>query len=231
VLGEFAEYGEDVLVPLAWIEAAMERHRQPTAVPGDEDVDVAYGVDPAERGSDQTAIVKMVGNRVEWIRYQQYDDPMRTAGRVAAELGEDTTTPVGVDSIGIGAGVLARLRELGYNTVDVRVSESTKRKDATGEMTFKNLRALVLWSVRERLNPNAEDDYGFEPISIPQDDKLTSDLTATKFEPNSAGQIVMRSKKDIRKETGRSPDALDGLAIALYAQQYRERVWVGSMAV
>jgi hypothetical protein len=118
-----------------------------------------------------------------------------------------------VDVIGIGAGVVDRLREQGYNVTGVNVSESSDRTDNSGELQFVNLRSAVWWALREALDPLNSD-----PLALPPDDILTGDLTAPKWSITSAGKIKMESKEDLRKRLGRSTDAGDTLALAWYGK-------------
>jgi hypothetical protein len=208
VKGEFAETGTDSVIPLAWVEKAVERWHECSGVGEGK---TSYGVDVAYQGEDQTVIGRLVGNVLEWLRYSSQEDPMQTTGRVIAAVGTDKVVPIAVDTIGIGAGTYARLAELKYNAVPCNVAEGTSMTDSSGELSFINLRAALWWSLREALDPN-----GTEPLAIPPDDLLIGDLTAPKWTYTSAGKIKVESKDDIRKRLGRSTDAADGLALAWY---------------
>ncbi len=213
VLGEFAEAGTDTLIPLAWVEAAHERW---LACDGKGAGQTTYGVDVARFGDDQTVIVRLVGKVVEKIDYQSQQDTMATTGQVILRVGIDNKkTPIMVDVIGIGAGVVDRLREQGFAVQGVNVGEAAKDhrgddlKDSSNELAFMNLRSWGWWLLRDRLDPN-----GSDPLALPADDMLTGDLTAPKWKVTSAGRIQVESKDDIRKRIGRSTDAADGVMLA-----------------
>lgn len=207
VLGEFADSGEDNVVPLRWVELANDRWR---ACQGVGTGDMSYGVDPARYGQDKTTIARLVGRVCEVINYYTRQSTMETAGRVASTVNKKT--PVAVDVIGIGAGVYDRLEEEGYAVIAVNVAESTSMRDASGTLKFINLRSAIWWAMRDSLDPDSDD-----PLALPPDDILTGDLTAPTWTYTSKGQIKVESKDDIRARIGRSTDGADGLGLALYA--------------
>jgi hypothetical protein len=137
---------------------------------------------------------------------------MRTTGRVVKLLKQDFETPIGIDTIGVGGGVYDRLAELGYAVVSVDVSQSTELTDLSGENHFSNLRSALWWALREALDPD-----GLNPLALPDDDILIGDLTAPTWTLTSRGAIVVESKDNMKKRLGRSTDAADGVALALYA--------------
>lgn len=208
VLGEFAEGDSDALIPLSWIEAANERWLE---CEGQGDGQTLIGCDPARFGEDQTVIARLRGRVLQPLRYTHKEDTMQTVGRVIQAARQDKTTLIMVDVIGIGAGVVDRLREQGYAVRGVNVAESTERTDDSGELTFTNLRSAVWWALREALDPLRDN-----LLALPPDDILTGDLTAPKWTTTSRGEIKVESKDDLRKRLGRSTDAADALALAWY---------------
>lgn len=220
VLGEFAEAGTDVLIPLAWVDQANDRWQERD---GRGTGEVRYGVDVARYGDDSTTIGRLVGSTLESLDYLSQKSTMETTGEVILRV-KDKTIHTLVDVIGIGAGVVDRLREQGYNVTGVNVGESAKDDygrvltDESGELKFANLRSLIWWMLRERLDPN-----GVDPLALPLDDRLTGDLTAPKWTVTSSGTIKVESKDEIRKRIGRSTDAADALGLALYGERKRKR--------
>lgn len=215
VLGEFAEADTDALIPLAWVEQANERWH---ACNGVGEGKVSLGCDPARYGEDKTCIAILTGNVLAPLRYTHKEDTMQTVGRVIQAVGSDKSIPITVDVIGIGAGVVDRLREQRYNVSGCNVSESTRQTDASGELGFINLRSAIWWSLREALNPANPD-----ALALPPDDILTGDLTAPKWTPTSTGKIKVESKEDVRKRLGRSTDAADAVGLAWHGihNQYK----------
>lgn len=213
-LGEFATNNSNAVVPLSWVEAANERYED---CRGRGDGLTAYGLDVARFGEDATTTAKVVGRVLESLTYNSQQSTMETVGRTVATVG-NKSTPIGVDVIGIGAGVYDRLKELGFKALAVNAGESAKDSmgnpitDEAGVLEFFNKRSQLWWMLREALNPESDN-----PLALPPDDRLTGDLTAPLYSFTSNGRIKVESKDDIRARIGRSTDAADALALALEA--------------
>lgn len=211
VLGEFSTDAIDTLIPLRWIELANERW---VLANGKGVGPVSWGCDPARMGLDQTTLCRMVGNVVEKILYFSQQDTMKTVQAIVAAV--DKTTPVAIDSGGLGAGIFDRCRELGLNVIGVNASEAARndyeKRDKSDQVAFLNMRSYLWWNLRARLDPDGDD-----PIALPIDDKLTGDLCAPSWWLNSSGKIQIESKDDLREKLGRSSDSADGVALAVYA--------------
>ena len=93
--------------------------------------DLVWGLDPARFGSDETALVKRRGDTVVSIRTVRGYNTIQTVGWVVSQIEDDGNRPstIFVDTIGIGAGIADRLRELGYPAVDVNVGEKSGTPD------------------------------------------------------------------------------------------------------
>ncbi len=207
VLGEFWSSDEDGVIPLSWIEAANERwHAWDDAGRPDLPGPHVDGVDVARGGEDKTVIAIRRGPVLVELRRSSKEDTMQTAGRVKAHLDTDPEATAVVDVIGIGAGVLDRLREQGCKAVGFNASVASKRRDESNELGYLNKRTEAWWSLRERLDPSTDPDTALVP-----DDLLLGDLTAPKWRVMSGGKIQVESKDDIKKRIGRSTD--DGDAV------------------
>lgn len=213
VLGEFYAGEEDSIIPLSWAEAAVERWHAwddegRPASPGPRTV----GVDVARQGADQTCLAIRDGDVLKEIRAFSLADTMATTGRVAGILEADPERTAIVDVIGIGAGVLDRLREQGFRSQAFNAANSSRRRDKTGEMGFANLRIEAWYRLREALDPSAG-----STLCLPPDDDMLSDLTTPRAaELLSGGKLKMESKDDIRKRIGRSTDKGDSVVMAFH---------------
>lgn len=212
VLGEFASSDEDSVIPLAWIEAANLRWHDLNDS-GAWGEFVAQGVDVG-RGGDPTVQALRFGNAVKELRRDSHKDTMHVVGLVKGVLDARAGIAV-VDVIGIGAGVVDRLREQGYTprVVAFNAAERTDRRDATGEFGFVNKRSAMWWAMREMLDPAAGVD-----VALPPDDKLTGDLTAPRWRVMSGGKIQVESKDDVHKRLGRSTDDADACLQAFWGR-------------
>ena len=109
VLGEFPQADDDTIIPYHLVENAIHRD-----VEGDEDLPSVWGLDVSRFGNDKTALCKRQGSIVTEIRSWSGLDLMQTVGRVVAEyeslLPSKRPREILVDSIGLGSGVVDRLR-------------------------------------------------------------------------------------------------------------------------
>ena len=203
-LAEFA--GEqDGVIPLAWIEQAIERGKTDTS----EERPGRIGVDVADTGDDQTvfAYINQTGcYRIEKI---MEGDVVGHADKLATRTVKGTK--VIVDSIGVGAGTLAQAKKLGLDAVGFVASQGTPRRDRTGTFSFANLRAAAWWAMRERLDPELVDN-----LSLPDDPEVLGDLSAPKWREISGGKILIESKVDIKKRLGRSTDVGDAIIMGMW---------------
>lgn len=212
VLGEFHSSDEDGVIPLGWVEAANERWRawDEAGRPAPEGLQVV-GVDVARSGADKTCMAIRRGPVVVELRHTSKEDTMVTAGRVKGILDANDKMSAVVDVIGIGAGVVDRLREQRCHVIGFNASAGTKRRDASGELTFVNSRAAAWWCMREMLDPANGHD-----VALPPSDRLTGDLTAPHWRVMSGGRILVESKDDIKTRIGRSTDDGDAVVQAFW---------------
>lgn len=225
VRGLFPDSSSEGVIPLGWVEAAMARFadwkESGSPPPPTEKIDRhVLGVDVADAGEDQTKIAFREGLVVKEVRSYRNADTMETTGHVKAALSARPGSLAVVDSIGIGAGVLARLREQQVRAIGFVASKSGKDyKDRTGEFKFTNVRAAAWWRLRELLDPSQP---GGSKVMLPPSEILKADLTTPHWKVLSGGSIQIESKDDIRKRLGRSTD--DGDAVVMSFWQGRATV-------
>ncbi len=222
VLGEFASSEEDGIIPLAWVEAANGRWRALNDS-GEWGPLTRLGCDIADGGVDLNSIARRHGMAIRILERPNERDTMGMAGRIAG-IQEHHEVEAVVDAIGIGAGVTARLRELGLSVVAFSASERTDMRDLSGEMRFRNKRAAAWWHMRELLDPANEQN-----VALPPDDTLTGDLTAPHWRDTSAG-VQIESKDDIKKRLGRSTDDGDAVVMAFWQEPVRVGPRIRSLA-
>lgn len=217
VRGMFPDSSSEGIVPLGWVEAAMVRHEEWTAN-GCPPLDVierhVLGADIADQGEDQTVVAIREGHIVQEIRKFRNADTMESVGNITAAMSSRPGSTAIVDSIGIGAGVLSRMRELKLSVHGFVASGSAKGlTDRTGEFKFLNLRAAAWWRMRELLDPSQP---GGSKIMLPRSEMLQSDLTVPHWKVMSGGAIQMESKDDIKKRLGRSTDEGDAVVMCFW---------------
>jgi hypothetical protein len=222
VLGEFHAADEDTVIPLAWAEAAVERwHAWDAAGRPPVTGRRVLGVDVARGGTDRTVLAHRTGVLVERLDAHHGEDTMRTTSRVLAALeGVGEVTPV-VDSIGVGGGVVDRLRELGVQVLPYTGSAKTDARDRTGEHGFVNVRSAAYWHLRELLDPA----FGAE-LMLPPDELLLADLNTPTWEVKTGvpPKIRVEPKEKLVARLGRSPDHGDSVVMSLWADALRREV-------
>jgi hypothetical protein len=214
VLGMFPKVSEDVLIPYEWIEIANKRY---------EDLErqdflqymLTLGVDVAGMGRDSSTLCYRYENFVDkFVEHQSggIADHMHVAGMVSKEIRRLKSFAM-IDTIGEGAGVYSRLKELGFsNAISCKYSESANGyKDITRQYEFANMRAYLHWCVREWLNP--KNNFN---AALPKNEKLLQEATEIKWKFQSDGKIIIEPKDEIKKRLGRSPDIFDSLTNSFY---------------
>lgn len=211
VEGNFAAGEADGVIPLGWVEAAVSRWRlsePPVGLVGLSSV----GVDVAEEGGDESVLALRFGLRLDEVRRVPRGDVMEATGYVRQVLlGCEGEPPAVVDAIGLGAGVVARLREQGHRAVAFKASEGCSVRDRSGELEFRDCKAAAWWRVRDLLDPA----NGFR-VELPPDDQLVGDLTAPRWRVGSSGKVEIESKDELKKRIGRSTDVGDAVVHAFW---------------
>lgn len=183
------------VIPLASILAAMGR------VSTGPDIPHVLGVDVARFGSDNSVIGVRHGNALLKQEIIHGMDTMALAKRTRDVAAEDKSEYVNVDVIGIGAGVVDALNDMGVQGVSgVNVAES-----AWNSEKFANRKAELYWGLRERFLNN--------DICIPDDQDLKRELMVT-FDYTITGKISIQSKDKVKESLGRSPDRAESLMLA-----------------
>lgn len=199
VLGEFPRSDVDALISSELLAEAKKRKAD-----GYADVRPIWGLDVARFGNDRTALAIRRGQKlVEPVAAWRNLDTMQTAGRIV-RLWEDTPmddrpSRIMVDVIGIGAGVVDRLREQGLPVRGINVSESPAI-----DGKYHKLRDELWWKARQWFEKRAcECD----------DDALAAELAAVNYSFTSSGLIRIEPKDDTKDRLGASPDLADAFVL------------------
>lgn len=194
VLGDFPSTDDDSVISLDLCEAAMIREVDTI------DTEEVWGVDVARFGDDCSALAKRQGNtQVEPVRIWKGKDTMQTTGIIVEEYQKATKKPAAiyVDSIGIGAGVVDRLRELGLPVHGINVSECPSIGDK-----YMRLRDELWFGTKEWLG-------GRDVKLHPKDEHLIGELTGPRFSFTSSGKIKVEGKEEMKKRGVPSPNRAD----------------------
>ena len=195
VLGEFPTADDSTVMALDILEAAVDRDVAPC---GGKTV---WGLDVARFGDDLNALAKRRKNRLlEPIRSWGKKDLMQTSGMVVAEYEKtpykERPDIILVDSIGLGAGVVDRLKEQGLPVRGINVAESPSIADH-----YLRLRDELWWKAREW--------FAGLDVSIPRDDDLIGELSVPRYHYSSTGKIQVERKDELKARGVKSPNLAD----------------------
>ena len=158
------------------------------------------GCDPAEYGDDRTAIVFRHGRTVFRVEYHEKKGPMEVAGILASYWRDMQPDAIFIDKIGIGSGIVDRLKELGIPVIGVNSASQAQDSER-----YANKRAEIWYRMKEWL----ED----EPNRLPNDAALIADISAPGYKTHSNGSRLIESKESMKRRGIRSPDGGDALAL------------------
>jgi hypothetical protein len=235
VVGEFAAEDKSSVIPLAWVELAVQRWEvwrdgSTVSAPNGEPTrlkavgaDVASG---AEHGNKSVIARCYEGFKVgELEKYPGGDEDtatMQLAGRIGGILGAEGNEEVlaFIDVIGVGLGCYQRLKERGFeNALPFNARKKTDRRDDSDEFGFADTRSAAWWLVREMLDPESGVDVG-----LPRDDDLIGQLTTPKYRVLSGSRIKVEEKDDVaRRIKGASTDEADAVIQSLVGAELVSR--------
>ena len=192
--------GADIIIKDIWIrhagEVVISYVGRPKRV---------FGADIARYGDDRTVIYYLEGTDIKDELIFGQKDTMYTAGKIHIWAQEKKPDLIGIDVIGLGAGVADRLREMGNKVLDFNSSDKGEPRD---QLKFRNLRAEMWWSVGRRF---AEKDIRLTW----KDEELRRELSSVAYLIKD-GKIHAEKKEDVKRRLMRSPDKADAYIIGLH---------------
>lgn len=210
---DFLVSTENVLIPYALIEGALNRKASYAQAPK------LAGLDVARFGDDRTALVVRQGGNVAHIETWRNLDTMQTSARVQDLYKARVFQAIAVDAIGVGAGVADILSSWGVPVVAVNVAESASNDDR-----FSRLRDELWWSLRDWFN---EGTCSIPPH--PHRDKLVAEIQDIRYDYNPTGKVIIEPKDQMKERMGFSPDIADALCLTfdrrLVWQAERPSIW------
>lgn len=199
VKGEFPRSGSRQFISSEVVEAAIERH-----------VEVPYGtpkimsVDVARFGDDQSIIARRHGRKLEDMIKFRGLDLMALSSEVAAAIRKYKPDVVYLDGVGVGGGVVDRLRQLGFAITEVNAGSAPERENKD---THYNKRAEMWDRMRNWL----------DTADIPDDRDLRDDLIGIEYSYDMKMRLQLEKKEDMKKRGLSSPDCADALSLSFYS--------------
>ncbi|MBP9838432.1 MAG: phage terminase large subunit, partial [Proteobacteria bacterium] len=167
--------------------------------------------DPARFGDDENVIYVLVETPTMIYKEKEimldHKSTMDTAGRLSALRKLMGAQIIAVDVIGIGAGVVDCLHDLGEPVLSI--NSSSKPTSETVQKKYFNLRSQM-WM-------EAGDEFSKGRIKLDNDYILNGQLSSPKFKYTGNGKIQVESKDEIKKRLARSPDRGDAFVMGIYA--------------
>lgn len=198
VRGMFPRAGDMQFIPSDVTHAAMKRGSGQYL--GDDPL--IMGFDVARGGEDSCMIQFRRGKdafseKVYCIPGEKSRDSMVVVSKLVMVIDRHKPDVIFIDATGIGGPIGDRLRQLGYNAIDVHfggvADDETKFKNKTAEMGYRCRQWLI------------------EGGSIPDNVELEKQLTNREYTHDERDRLVLERKKDMKTRLGYSPDWADAL--------------------
>jgi len=211
----FPDESDDGLYKFSWVQQATNKKLEPKQ-------NWVISCDPADQGRDFTVIMEgpsgPEGYKVQDIFSEAKSEPMKIAERIAdkaaralaeGRIGSNGFVFINIDCIGIGSGVVNRVRQLLQNNHKVRVNachygespktgmESIDNQPTSSKARFTNKKAEMFFRNAELMRDGL--------ISIPNHPKLRSELLKMKKERTIGEKWRIVDPED------KSPDFADAL--------------------
>ena len=240
--GEPREDDNDTIIKRSWLLAAVDAHIKLGITPVD---DRCIGFDVADDGGDTNATVERMGCLLtdidEWEAGEH--ELLKSAKRVynKASSGGDLRAFINYDSVGVGASMGAKFKELNDGVNDRRFHikfsgfsagasvidpDKEYQHGKTNKQMFSNIKAQAWWNIADRLKttynavehnqPYDESDI----ISISSDvsnlEQLINELVTPKKDFDNFDRVKVESKKDLKKRGFKSPNIADAFIMSYF---------------
>lgn len=203
VLGKFPRVDAESFIPFEMAKTAVGRMVEPGGEP------LVLGVDVGRFGDDPSVIYPRCGrdaaSRSPIILRGL--DTMAVAIRVAATCQALGAQMIYVDGGGVGGGVIDRLRMLRLPVMEVDFGSKPDGTNLGDGSSYANKRAEIWGAVRNWLPGGAIPDMKTEG-----DITLVDELTGPNYTLNTKEELLLESKKDMRRRGVPSPNVADALA-------------------
>ncbi|MDR0228743.1 MAG: phage terminase large subunit [Flavobacteriaceae bacterium] len=175
----------------------------------------SLGIDVARYGDDRTVFTVLKDGNIELIDCYAQTSITEVISKTIQLIHDYNIDPnyVGIDSVGIGAGVVDSLKMQGYDVIELQ--GGSKPVDTHFDEAFKpyNLRSQMYYELRK--------DLINEELGNLTNEALKLELQAIKYEIYSDKTVKIASKEAIKKLLGRSPDLADSLVYANWVKENR----------
>jgi hypothetical protein len=174
--------------------------------------DLKLGFDVGEGGDENVGVLRS-STYAQVIHRSRIKDLMATT-RVIIDLMKDYKVEAGnvfIDATGIGAGVVARLKEIGHDVMPVKWAEKPSKD------IFLNLKSENFYLSEGWLRGGGKLDFN----------DGWNELMIVKWKKDTQDRIKIKSKDEMRKEGIKSPNIADAFALSFNksVEEQAPRVW------
>ena len=195
IRGEFPQEGEDILIPLSYLDAAEESwhmtwcdtcdrvedescshdegQKKPAVGHGPH---LVLGADIAAYGFNETAVVDGSVTRLDGLRTWQHEGPAASADYLIARRDEVGASLIGIDALGIGAGGVEqfRIREVPFRGIKFTDPPTKAKVDV-----YANKKAEIVFNFRALLEANflARRSGQVGTFAMQRDDRMFGQLS------------------------------------------------------
>lgn len=196
VRGVFPRAGSNQFIGSDIVEACVSYVAE-----GYEGLEKLLGVDVARFGEDQSVLIRRQGRKVFYPKKHRGLDTMQLAAKVVEEIDDYKPDAVFIDGVGVGSGVVDRVKQLRPSATIIEVNAGQIAHDPS---KYFNKRAEMWGRVRDYLKAGAE---------LPKDNELQEELQAVEYGFSPKQQIQIEKKEDMKARGLSSPDCADALCL------------------
>ena len=212
VLGKFPRSDDNTVLPLDWLEAAVNRK---VSIRGPK----AGGLDVARFGDNETVCGKFVGRKYleefSYVGQRETQKGSTVETFIRARQVKTGLNAFAIDDDGIGGAVVDQFRASRIRGIFPFVSNSR----AYDPINFANLITEAFWILRTELENGFLDRTNpAVGLSLPDNDNLIHQLSSRLYDYTPAGQMRVESKKDLLAREEKSPDHGDCCVIAAWCR-------------
>lgn len=180
-----------------WVRNAILRKSTPRDYPRR-----VITCDPARFGDDETVIYYLEEGSIKDECIYGQKDTMFTAGQLAVWANK-YQCPVVVDEIGLGAGVVDRLREMNVEVFGFNSSGKSRNPDR-----YYNLRSEAWDQVASMFSSGS--------LALNTDDQMIQTELCVPTYHFKNGRMLIEPKEKIKERLGKSPDRADAYVMGLW---------------
>ncbi len=176
---------------------------------------ISMGVDVARYGDDRTVFLILKEGNIELIESYAQTSVTEVISRTIQLIHQYQIEPtyVGIDSIGVGAGVVDGLKQQGYEVIELQGGAKPEELEIIEAFKPYNFRSQMYYELRKDILEGRIGNIIHEG--------LKQELQAIKYEIYSDKTVKVVQKEAIKKLLGRSPDFADSLVYANWVKTYR----------